>query len=539
MNPFSFEQLQQLSVGTRQQISDEYSIDAKGIYHNGKEITLGAITVAGKLLSSTDEIWYILQYDFEDNTKENIVSGSDLVPTKLSKLVSIGVPVNSKYVKDLSNALFLMGMKLKSRKVAEKIGLNEDDNNNLYYIGVETKNLLSKEIQETFDLRTSGSLEDYIEAIKILIAPYPELLCVFLLSIGIIVVGYLKQVTSKDLQGSIISLAGDSSSGKTTTAIVAVSVFGKSKQEKGSFIFSFGSTLNGVVSKIKYLNAVTVAIDDSSVLNEKKNLTSLIYTLTNSQEKERATKAGSSNSGNDYIVNTVTTGEDSIRNKASQKGGALLRVIEFVDVMYTKDAKHAEDLKAFFSSNYGVLAPDFAQLLLQMDCEAIVRVFDSSYEMLKSQYKKEMDSKLERYAKQLTVALVSSELMTSFYDVKIDKNALLNILVRNLNETAKLLNYSEHSYQLFKEWVQSHKSQFSRDKRNISSIGFLDVRSDSSVVWMTTSELEKVRKELGLPAIRTFTKELKKAKLLECEDDTHSTKKGPNGIRYYVIKINL
>lgn len=539
MNPFNLDQLKQLPEGTKQSINDDYSIDAKGIYHNGKKITLGPITVAEKLLSSKDEISLILQYGFEEVNKEIVVSGAELVPAKLSKLVSKGVPVNSKCVKDLANALFLIGMKLESQKVAEKIGLNEGDDGTTYYIGVENRLLLSKEIQDAFDLQAKGSLEGYIEAIKRLIAPHSQLSCVFLLSLGIIVVSYLKRTAGKDLSGSVISLAGDSSTGKTITAIVAVSIFGKSKQEKGSFIFSFGSTLNGIVSKIRYLDAVTVAIDDSSVLDEKKNVTSLIYTLTNSQEKERATKSGNSNSGNDYMVNTIMTGEDSIRSKTTKKGGALLRVIEFPGVVYAEDDNHAEELKAFFSSNYGFLAPDFANRLLQMDNKKVVKLFDSSYEDLRRQYKKEMDNKLNRYAKQLAVAIVSAELMTLFYDVSIDQNGLMDILIKNLHETAKLLDYSQFSYQLFAEWVQSHKTHFSRNKNDISGIGYLEVRSDCSFVWMTTSELEKVRKELDLPAIRSFTKELKKAGLLECDSDSHNTKKGPNNIRYYVIKINL
>ncbi len=120
--------------------------------------------------------------------------------------------------------------------------------------------------QGSFDLMPTGTLDKWTEMVKNEVIGNLPLEFVLVASFASPILSLLNH--SYDLGSIIINLANTSSKGKTTAAMLAVSLFSNPNQNRGTAI-SYNATENSLQEHIAKCNGLTVALDEAAVCNKK------------------------------------------------------------------------------------------------------------------------------------------------------------------------------------------------------------------------------------------------------------------------------
>lgn len=540
---FSFETLETLQEGEFVSIGNsEYKINGRKIFKLDRKgdmvpLTLDFLTIDRKFLTTNGELEYDIVFEFEDNLINKRITHQQIQPNKIGMLANHGILLNQKYTKDLSNALALMGSKLKSEKLSDQLGFYEDENK-LSYRGVADQDLLTSGLAKIFKLDTKGTLEGELVSVKNLITGVPELELVYSLGFTSIVNWYLRKELKADTLHLLYFLYGDSSIGKTTALQAALSPFGcPDPRTAGSFVETFSSTNNALIHQLSTLNGSTLGIDD---LGSGKNIdrSDFLYVLANGMSKSRSKTDGSLISGIGFEASVIGTGEFSIRDKLTSHGGQQIRCIEFKNLAYTTSQKHSEAVKAAFFKDYGHMATEFATRLIGMNSDELQSLFDDSFNLFSTYSEVTQTNKLQRYSKQLAVVLLSIKLLNKFFDFQFKEEEITRFLLDNLKETEEWLDYAQVAFGKLVSWILEHENQFgidrekSRDGTNVT-YGFIKNEPDLKKVYIESKTFKKVADEIGLPDLIPFIKELKQKGLVESDKDRSTKKIGK--ARYYVF----
>ena len=182
----------------------------------------------------------------------------------------------------------------------------------------------------------------------------------------------LKKVNRK--QGGGIHWVGDSSTGKSTAAEVAATVWGSS-----DFINSWSATANGLEGRATMRNDTCLILDEIDEALPQE-IGKIIYMLANGQGKQRAGRIGNARKIQRWRTMTISTGERTLSNIMSEAGkhpnaGQLIRLLNipagfengiFSDLHGFKDGRTlADHLKSVCGNHYGHLGPAFVESLMK------------------------------------------------------------------------------------------------------------------------------------------------------------------------------
>ncbi len=173
-------------------------------------------------------------------------------------------------------------------------------------------------------------------------------------------VDYLKDSVHS---GNLLAvLVGESSTGKTTAGCLAVSL-GARCSFGDSTMLTFADSKNSLMNSI--CSAYPTVIDEGSLI--RYNPTSLLYELAEGREKGRLTRELVKAESNKFNTTIFMTSEKSILGMCDQNTGLLVRCLEFEEIVWTKSAHSADNIKAVCEQNYGFVIINIATLLLQYE----------------------------------------------------------------------------------------------------------------------------------------------------------------------------
>lgn len=169
---------------------------------------------------------------------------------------------------------------------------------------------------------------------------------------------------------------GDSTTGKTTSAILAISAVGcpnpmETRKRLGadgkqlrSLMSSWKGTSNALIGKLDGLDGTLMVFDELSKVESTDILTSTIYTLSDGADKDRMMSPTEMQSTNVIRTNILSVGEESLLEKANnQNSGLNMRVCE-ISTQFTKNAEQAEAIVSCCYENYGHAGMRFAKYLV-------------------------------------------------------------------------------------------------------------------------------------------------------------------------------
>ncbi len=208
----------------------------------------------------------------------------------------------------------------------------------------------------------------------------------------------------------LVSLVGESSTGKTTAGCLAVSL-GARCSFGDSTILTFADSKNSLMNGI--CSAYPTVIDEGSLI--RYNPTSLLYELAEGREKGRLTKELTRAEANTFNTAILMTTEKSILGMCDQNTGLLVRCLEFEEIVWTKSAQSADRIKAVCEQNYGFVIENIATLLLKYEAAGKTSEIVDAYWSYQKRFVEQMRAEgkytplTERICKNIAMIAIGAE----------------------------------------------------------------------------------------------------------------------------------
>lgn len=407
-------------------------------------------------------------------------------------------------------------------KLHEAIGLNST------YVGAH-------------DVKPEGSYDEYIEMIDNHVVGNPEL--EFALSSGVssILLGYIGEELGLD--SNIIHLVGNSTTGKSTALRLAISCFGN-PGVNGGLYGTYNGTNNALIKKLGGLKGIPYALDEIS-MSDNNNFTKFIYSLANGADKERLNKDSKLMETESWLTTILSNGEKSITRSSNKNAGVQVRVIEAENFTWTKSPEHAEAINHIVLNNYGHLAIEFAEYLLDQNKNELIRNHKQEKVRLYDELRKRniYDDMSMRRCSKFAIIIQTALILENILEIKLDIEGMVEMIVKIETESIKYRNFQKSVIDFIKEYVDRYRNKFDGNSKSNSQevLGKITEKENYTEIQMEQLSFELMIKEGGYEDRKVVLKELKKAGLLDCEKD-RLTRSRQNSVgvltEYVVIKLS-
>lgn len=227
------------------------------------------------------------------------------------------------------------------------------------------------------EMKPKGTLRQYRQFLVKEVAKSPKLAMAFVLGVTAPVAHILKK-DGVFYETLLWSFCGETSSGKTTTILGMLSLFGNCQYLLGNL----NATSNALATQISAQSGYPFAADEAT--RSKIDFDELIYSLSSGKGKRRCNGDGTLKELVNFSGAAFFSSEQPILDKCSEQGGEEARVVEFEFNWFDGDGKKAKRFLRFFNTHYGVATAPLASLLLDTKIQRkIVSHFLRAQEKLK------------------------------------------------------------------------------------------------------------------------------------------------------------
>lgn len=175
----------------------------------------------------------------------------------------------------------------------------------------------------------------------------------------------------------IVHFMGDSGTGKTTSAILALSTVGcpnpaETAKNVGvdgkplrTLMSSWKGTSNALIGKLDGLDGMLMVFDELSKIEDDRVLTSTIYALSDGADKDRMASPTELQTTNQIRTNILSLGEESLLERAKSKNSGInVRVCE-ISTEFTSSAEQSEQIVSACYANYGHAGTKFVRHIVE------------------------------------------------------------------------------------------------------------------------------------------------------------------------------
>lgn len=456
----------------------------------------------------------------------------DLVETKIGALTAYGVQVTKKSADYLIKTIENQELKAKQILCHRKLGIGNWKGEEIF------KGATAVGINSYYKgkLRVSpkGSYKKYLDMLKEDVIGHTPLEFILSASIGGLLVDYLKESIS--VENIMVHMIGESSTGKTTGALLAVSCGSAPDFMGNNFVFSFQDTLNSLMRLIP--NSYPTLIDEGSLLTDR-DMTQTLYSLSSGTEKRRLSGSMEVNESSRFRTALFLTSEKSILAQCNMNTGLLTRNFEFQNVTWTQSAESADRIKSVITENYGHVIPKVAKWLLEQDKQNLVSkvVHETDEVVRRARIAKTYNNLTERTAKQSALVLVSVDILREVLKVNIDKESIRDFMEKHsLVNNVEQVSIGKRAMEWMLQFLSKNHTQFisedgakeiSNCRGRLQKTGtvILETGEESSMrLYVTETEFQKILKEGKFSEKVTVLKEWKKMGYLKAQSDRYVSK---------------
>lgn len=558
----------------------EYAVKKSGVYsmyydkescdyvRSPKRLCTPLYVVSVKRNRAEGDLLIRIAYHLHDGWHETDLSSSEINEGIAAKLTRLGVVVNPTQgnKSQLAYYIMLLVREMKFDAVHYHVGFRSEHKTHSLDSSI-LFNHHDKELERKPDgaifvreskvggnydaaLTPKGELEELLNIIRPLLK-YDEVK--FALSIGFssILHGYLK-LLKPDLLNYIVHLHGNSSTGKTTAARLAVSVSGNPFQSP--LKASWNWTLNALLKVIENNYGLTILFDESSMAS--RDASELIYQFSDGEERGRLNRSAGQRERSKFATICVSTGEQSLKNldrrgRNIQNAGLSVRAIEVTDIAFMPSREVAESVAQLVQQYQGLLGPVFAEKLLHYRPEQVIEMWEtirSEYEQavgIQSNYVNRLSPMFATL--ELAIRLAYSHVLLTDEEIEIDeaekltfRDFLLDIFkvqLANIDLSgtayAQLRNFIVTNIRKFKysDYLPSTTQTFGKIIKRTPTQG--------DEVFVLQDVMETFLREKGYTSPRVVLKEWRAQGLVKSEEDRLTSRaKGISEGRltgYYVV----
>lgn len=383
---------------------------------------------------------------------------------KLVSLASKGLDINSKNAEMVICHLNNEMRKATSRKHTSRVGIFETDNK-IFYVGDKTiykikgeKGLKKSTIKYSgnLDISCRGDWKVYKNMIKQDVVPSVCMSTALAIGASAPVVSYIgSQVGVSNL---LVHFCGDSTTGKSTSLQLALSVFSGRKAEEGKIsIFStWNSTPNAIQELFVDNYGISMGLDEAGMAINKE-FGSLIYRLVEGTEKSRMSSELKNKQVRHWHTTIISTGEIPLEAGIDRATGQKVRLLNFEGTPWTNSAEHSDRITDVLNENYGFLGNRIAKKLLSEE---------QDYWIYRHKIEKEyIQPKLScgvldaRIANQLAIITLAAHILNEV-SIDIDSNMVTELLVAVANDTmGSKKSIGEEAFEKLKEYITTNQNR--------------------------------------------------------------------------------
>lgn len=437
---------------------------------------------------------------------------------------------------------------------------SDEDEGTLYY---RASNLVggppdSKYIGD-YDIEPRGSYETWKDMVQNDVVPYPTLQLVLIAALASVVIGILSFRTP--IENPIVHLNLPSGKGKSTAGYLAASILGRPfdgsipvKDEDGrtiernSLYQSWGATDNAMIATQAGNRGAVVVLNELGK-SLTKNMTRIIFDLSEGSDKKRLTSTLEMRASKGYSTTFISTGESSLLEKCNSKlEGLAVRVMEITSEL-TKDSYHANRIKDTCFAHCGHAAPMMAEYILaQGGIDFVTPLYKQYVQSLRATFlpTPSKDRFVEKFA---ALFMTTLDIAQNALGIQFDKQGLLDYMLAYDEEHGADRDTSANSYDAIIPYCisQVHKFQVRYDKSYPRSLTpeelpsaphqdcwgritnmvkhHTDGRMIIQEIEIRKQILEQFLKDNGFENKSTCLSAWKKADVIDVEDATHPCRK--------------
>lgn len=321
-----------------------------------------------------------------------------------------------------------------------------------------------------YDIEPRGSYETWRDMVITDVVPYPTLQLVLIAALASVVIGLLSVATP--IENPVVHLNLPSGKGKSTAGYLAASTTGRPfdgtlpvKDEDGrtierhSVYQSWCATDNAMIASMAGNRGSVVVLNELGK-SLTKNMTRVLFDLSEGSDKKRLTSTLEQRSSKGYATTFISTGESSLLEKCNTKlEGLAVRVMEITKPL-TKDAAHSNNIKDVCFSHCGHAAPMMAQYILdQGGIEYVLPMYKRYVQDLRNIFppSPSKDRFVEKFA---ALFMTTLDIAIAALGIPFDQHSLLNFMLEHDHEHGAERNTSAASYELVIQICRSNPHKF-------------------------------------------------------------------------------
>lgn len=482
------------------------------------------------------------------------IETSDILTTqKLPRLVLYSFSINEKYIKSLGNALQLMRQSLPISTLYTGVGVLSTDEGTVISLD---EPYLSKDIEQSqadeiicetkYDLQPKGTFEGwwqmYLDEVKgnLLL----ELAVIF--GVSSLVTAFLKTKHEVEYFGTIFSFMGNSSTGKSTAAALAVSIAGNPSKGDQTLFRGWNGTRNAIEGYLSNNFGVPIALDELSAATFK-DTNGLLYSLAEGQGRLRANREGNVKNPHHFGSSVISTAEHTIFKDASANDGLRARCIEISEA-FTTSADNADAIKKGTSKNYGHVMPLVAEYLLNRESE-VIKWFHREHDWFKTQLNSETNNVGIRMFKRYATITTSARILERVIATPIDLVAVRECLVSYHVDSVSERNLAAKAIDSVVQFVARNRSKFAENEKlstMIENYGLIELKDDHIQVKILKDVFKHMLEENQYQDVNIVIDALRDKGYIQSDRNRKTTKRSvpdSNGnkktIVFYHLKLDM
>lgn len=397
------------------------------------------------------------------------------------------------------------------------------------------------------DLKPKGNLGNYLDDLREHVVPYKNISLAFALGVSSSIVAKLN-MHYKDINTLLVHLFAESTKGKSTAAMLAISVWGNPNLSGGGLYNTWNSTENALLTSLAGNYGIAYALDELS-MSKIEDTTSLIYNLVGGKDKARLTKDIELRAAATWTTSIISTGEVSLLSKAKNNTGLDIRVLELGGIVWTEDANHSDQVKALVNRNYGVFGADFVKRLIEFPADRLKEIFEEEREIFIQKVKEKniQDDMLSRTSCKYAIVTLTIRLINSRYKdrgIILDIEGIRELLVDTEINSINRRGIKRKAEDWLIQYIESNASKFKSGKETNTNVDYWGTRKElpngELEVAILTNKFEEIMRKGKFEDTKVVLEQLKKEGKLEYEAGRLTRKRKVNAIQtpVYVIRLS-
>lgn len=434
-----------------------------------------------------------------NNGKKDIFESDILTTRNLPSLIKYGYSINEKHIRSLSYALQLMRDRLPLSELYEGVGILETPFGYLISLDKVLNSVQFNQsppsypiVDSAYDLTPKGTFDNwfnmYIDEVKghLLL----ELAVIF--GISALVTSFLKHKHDVEFAGIIFSFTGQSSTGKSTAAALAVSVAGNPTKGNETLFRSWNATRNALEGYLSNNYGVPIVFDELSSTT-LKDTTGLLYSIAEGQGRQRSNVHGEVKAPKNWGTSVISTSEYSIFNDSAQNDGLRVRTIE-INEQFTTNATNADNIKKAVALNYGHVLPLVAKYLINREDE-VIQWFYKEVDWFEAKLKDDKSNTGNRMFKRYAVITTSAKILGRVLATDIDIAKIRGYFIDYHTHTVSERSLADKAIDVIIQFVAQNRGKFSDEgalKNMFENYGLISLKDDHIEVKMIANVFKQM-----------------------------------------------